>query len=103
MIVKAIENYLVHPLYLAGIIFQVVLNHRSKTFAGEYKVAAWIDVVVRLISFVGYIPWLAWRSGGIRDPFSLEDAVSFGLIVVFAVQGVLYRRVEQDIEDKDTS
>ncbi|KAJ2929904.1 hypothetical protein H1R20_g7159, partial [Candolleomyces eurysporus] len=100
---NAISKYLTSPLSLCGIIFQVMLNYRSKTFAGGYKLAAWIHLVLHLITLVVYIPRLAWRTEGIRDPFSLRDAVDLGLTVVVAVQGVLYKRVEQDIEDKDTS
>ncbi|KAJ2932378.1 hypothetical protein H1R20_g4723, partial [Candolleomyces eurysporus] len=100
---NAISKYLTNPLSLCGTIFQVILNYRSKTFAGEYKLAAWIGLVLHLITLVVYIPRLAWRAEGTRGPFSLRDAVDLGLTVVVAVQGVLYKRVEQDIEDKDTS
>ncbi|KAJ2932404.1 hypothetical protein H1R20_g4725, partial [Candolleomyces eurysporus] len=100
---NAVKNYFVNPLSLCGTIFQVILNYRSKTFAGGYKLAAWMHVVSHLISLVPYIPWLAWRAGGIRPPISLGAALTTGSIIVFAVQGVLYKRVEQDIEDKDTS
>ncbi|RXW19303.1 hypothetical protein EST38_g6558 [Candolleomyces aberdarensis] len=100
---NAIKNYLVNPLLLCGTIFQVILNYTSKTFAGGYKLAVWMHLVSYLISVVAYIPQLAWRAGGIRHPMLLGNAVTMGSIIVFAVQGVLYKRVEQDIEDKDTS
>jgi hypothetical protein len=62
-----------------------------------------MHVAVIFTGLVAYVPRLAWRAGGIRDPLSLEELVSLGLAISFAVQGVVYRRVEQDIEDKDTN
>ncbi|RXW19290.1 hypothetical protein EST38_g6566 [Candolleomyces aberdarensis] len=99
---KAIENYLANPFFLSGTIFQVVLNYRSKTFAGGYRLAVWMHLVLYLIGLAEYIPWLAWRAGGLREPFSLGGAVRLGWTIVFAVQSPLYMKIEQDIEDKDT-
>jgi hypothetical protein len=97
------KNYLVNPLFLSGTMFQVMFNYRSKMFAGQHKLAAWMVLVACLIGFGAYIPWLAWRAGGSRNPLLLVDAVRLGLTIAFAVQGMLYKRVEQDIEDKNTS
>ncbi|KAJ2928255.1 hypothetical protein H1R20_g8826, partial [Candolleomyces eurysporus] len=103
VIPNAIGSYLLSPLYLCGTIFQAVLNYRSKTFAGQHKLAAWMLLAVRVIDFAAYIPWLAWRAGEIRSPYSFGDSVTLGLAVVLVVQGVLYKKVPQDIEDEDTN
>jgi hypothetical protein len=100
---NAMENYLVNSLFLSGTMFQVSFNYRSKMFAGQHKLAAWMALVSCLIGLGPYISWLAWRAGGSRNPLLLVDAVRLGLTIAFAVQGMLYNRVEQDIEDQNTS
>jgi hypothetical protein len=97
------ENYLVNPFFLSDTMFQVAFNSRSKMFAGQHKLASWMALVSCLIGLGPYIPWLAWRAGGSRNPLLLVDAVRLGLTIAFAVQGMLYKRVEQDTEDKTAS
>ena len=92
---NAMENYLINPLFLSGTMLQVAFNYRS-------KLASWMALLSRLIGLGPYIPWLAWRAGGSRNPLLLVDAVRLGLTITFVVQGMLYNRVEQDIEDKNT-
>lgn len=90
------------PLILSGLIFQIVMNYRAKSFAGDYKVTARIEFVEVLLRLTPHA--LSWIYGGasdvLRDGFTLEDLIYMCAIGTFAVQASIYPSVRQDLEDE---
>ncbi|KAF4622350.1 hypothetical protein D9613_009485 [Agrocybe pediades] len=59
-VVRLIRYYTVEPLLISGQVLQLVMNKQSGTFAGMYKVTAYLgfaQVVLRLFS---HLPWLGF-------------------------------------------
>jgi hypothetical protein len=72
--------WVMYPLVLSGIIFQIVINYRAKSFAGNYKWTAWAEFVEMLLRLTPHtLSWISGSAGGapgvLRDGFLLEDLV----------------------------
>ncbi|KAJ6587711.1 hypothetical protein B0H10DRAFT_2233966 [Mycena sp. CBHHK59/15] len=53
---------IVDSLKMAGGIMQLILNHRSKVFAGQYKMAVFLDGVLQALSHVSSVQWIVGTS-----------------------------------------
>lgn len=93
---------LARPAYLVSDILQLLHNYRSKTFAGKYKLTAWVVMVGQLVSPLAlYIPWVAGEVL-LRDDFSLSLLLNALIIIPWVVQALIYPKISQDMLDKDT-
>jgi hypothetical protein len=102
---RDMEVWVMYPLVLSGIIFQMVMNYRAKSFAGDYKLRAWSEFVEVLLRLTPHtLSWISGSVGGasdvLRDGFLLEDLVYMCVVGAFAIQASIYASVRQDIEDK---
>ncbi|KAJ7150717.1 hypothetical protein C8R46DRAFT_497288 [Mycena filopes] len=52
----------VEALKITGVIMQLILNYRSKTFAGQYKVSAVVAAADTVLGHAGSAAWLVGRS-----------------------------------------
>jgi hypothetical protein len=92
-----------YPLALSGIIFQIVMNPRAKSFAGDYKWTAWAEFVEVLLRLNPHtLSWIPGSVGGgvLRDGFLLGDLVYMCIIGAFAVQAGIYPSVRQNIQEE---
>lgn len=85
---------------MAADVFQLVLNHRSKTFAGQYKLTAWLMLAMYVIDFASESEWVV---GKVLVGRALEVVWVVYLVplVAWAVQAVLYPKVVQPSEDTE--
>ncbi|KAJ7186864.1 hypothetical protein C8R46DRAFT_1058256 [Mycena filopes] len=90
-IVHRISALLVFPLQFTGRLSQFILNHRSRTFAGSYK----ITVLLRVLRTV---LWLIFDA---LPGLSVPDAMDTVLLAAIAWQALVFPRVVQKAEDED--
>lgn len=101
------EEYPAPPKYLLAsqsalvtfsMILQLDLNRRLRTFAGSYKLTAYLGLAEWAFYLIAFVPSFIGRydtRGGIGP----DDVVSLGLAVWAAWQAYSYRKVEQ-VEDE---
>ncbi|KAF6754770.1 hypothetical protein DFP72DRAFT_898713 [Ephemerocybe angulata] len=95
------QEYALLPLELSAFAFQLLLNCRAKTFAGQYKLAAWLGLIEFVCNISVWLPGIRGEDH-VRPAFTVGDLVIGGVTLGWAVQAWLYPRVEQDVgEDKD--
>jgi hypothetical protein len=96
----ALEKFLLSPLNMAGDIFQLILNYRSRTFAGQYKLAAWLMLVMYVLDFASETEWVVGKVL-VGRPLEAAWVVYLIPLAVWVVQAVLYPKVAQDVEEKE--
>ncbi|TEB26708.1 hypothetical protein FA13DRAFT_1776774 [Coprinellus micaceus] len=96
----ALEKFLLSPLNMAGDIFQLILNYRSRTFAGQYKLAAWLMLVMYVLDFASETEWVVGKVL-VGRPLEAAWVVYLIPLAVWVVQAVLYPKVAQDIDEKE--
>lgn len=81
-------------------IIQAMHNRRTRTFAGSYKIALWVDLLQRSCVYVYLFPSIVGRYslGEGLDPM---DVVSMGVLVYRLFQAVTLPSVPQDELDED--
>jgi hypothetical protein len=87
-----------HGLQLAGHLTQLEFNRRSKTFAGDYALTAYLHIPSILVGSLAYVD----RFIGVHDTrngLSFFDVVSFATYGYAAWQAYTLPRVEQDVKD----
>lgn len=92
----AIESFIISPLLFSGDILQIVMNFQTKTFAGQYKISAWIGVVLRLIDWAPFVPWVAGVVD-VREAFTVSSATFFVPFAAAALQSLWYRDVPSKV------
>ncbi|KAF5318932.1 hypothetical protein D9611_013689 [Ephemerocybe angulata] len=99
---SALVSYGATPIHCAADFYQIFLNYRAKTFAGQYKVNAWIGLFVHVI--LAILPYVSWISGEatFRDAYTTTTFVYQCNFVAYAVQAFIYPRVSQDDEDTES-
>ena len=96
----AVDKFLISPLNMAGDIFQLILNYRSRTFAGQYKLAAWLMLVVYVMDFASETEWVV-GTVLVGRPLEVVWVVYLIPLAVWVAQAVLYPKVAQDLEEKE--
>ncbi|KAF9559384.1 hypothetical protein CPC08DRAFT_525862, partial [Agrocybe pediades] len=67
-VVRMVRDYTVEPLLISGQVLQLVMNRQSGTFAGMYKVTAYLgfaQVVLRLFSHLPWFRFFMTKAAGI--------------------------------------
>ncbi|KAJ3520164.1 hypothetical protein NMY22_g12871 [Coprinellus aureogranulatus] len=95
-----LDKLLLSPLNLAADVFQLIFNYRSRTFAGQYKLAAWLTLAMYVLDFASESEWVV---GKVLVGRALEVVWVVYLVplVAWCVQAMLYPRVVQPSEDTD--
>lgn len=87
-------------LGLAGSVFQAYLNHRSKTFAGSYRVSAFIGMVSHLTRVVYLLPVVIGHFAA-SEGMNLVALSHLAMEAVFVHQALTLPRVEQRGEEDE--
>lgn len=95
-----LHTFTVSPAIFLGRILQLIMNSRSRTFAGTYKTGAILGLLGSLITVAAGVPSIVGRS--IRSfGLSVEKGCELAAIVVFAFQALWYPVVSLVDEDED--
>ncbi|KAJ7074566.1 hypothetical protein C8F01DRAFT_29818 [Mycena amicta] len=100
-IVSRLCAFLIFPLTFTGIVSQIFLNHRSRTFAGSYKLTVILRFVAELLTLATYSTSLVGRFDA-KPGLSIPAAVEGVLLAVTIWQAGSLPKVAQDAEDVDT-
>ncbi|KAJ3523861.1 hypothetical protein NMY22_g11250 [Coprinellus aureogranulatus] len=98
-ILDNIKNFVPESLPLLGQIYQLTLNYRLKTFAGQHKSAVWLALFVFCLERIGNLLWVVGEMP-VLQPLTLGDFVYFIPYVVAVVQAVRYPKAKEVEEDE---
>jgi hypothetical protein len=94
-------NAVVEALKMAGGTMQLVLNYRARVFAGKYKSAVVLGVVVETLGHASAVPWLVGRSE-IMPGISYWELLRAGYLGVWCWQAWRYSsRIPEDEHGED--
>ncbi|KAF9559386.1 hypothetical protein CPC08DRAFT_763368 [Agrocybe pediades] len=77
-LVLTVINFITGPMQLTGQVLQLVMNEQSGTFAGAYKITAYMGIARLLLELSLHLPWLGF--------FVAKESG----VTVFGLQLVLY-------------
>jgi hypothetical protein len=89
------------PLYLTGSLSQLVLNQRSKTFAGRHKIGLALSCIRAVLNLITYLPAVVGRYDA-RSGLSFSTAVEYIILAAMACQAAVFPEVTQKMEDEDS-
>ncbi|KAF7360598.1 hypothetical protein MVEN_00791200 [Mycena venus] len=89
------------PLKFTGQLSQILLNQRSKTYAGSYKISIALNCISGVLSLMTYLPYVVGRHDA-RPGLSVSSAVDLTLRVALTWQAVVFPKVTQKMEDEDS-
>ncbi|KAF8900849.1 hypothetical protein CPB84DRAFT_1962248 [Gymnopilus junonius] len=89
------------PAIALGWVLQVIMNFRSGSFAGTYKLAAWLNVIALLLTVGGNSPWIV---GEARDSTPVTFYMLFEVVfaAAMAYQAFRYPSVSPTEDEEDT-
>ncbi|KAF6745662.1 hypothetical protein DFP72DRAFT_925470 [Ephemerocybe angulata] len=100
---KTMSSLILSPLITSADTYQLILNYRAKTYAGQYKLKAWLELLTEFVlSNASYVPWVAGKPT-LRDAVPVSEVVYQLIVVGFAVQAALYPVVSQEPEEDESS
>ncbi|KAJ7619341.1 hypothetical protein FB45DRAFT_1095422 [Roridomyces roridus] len=88
------------PLQLTGQITQILLNYRSKTFAGAYKLTVLIRCIQTVLESFKFLPFIVGRYDA-RPGLSILGLVQRVILGVVAWQAFVYPKVTPKMEQED--
>ncbi|KAK0497989.1 hypothetical protein EDD18DRAFT_127704 [Armillaria luteobubalina] len=90
-----------HAISVTAMILQIMLNHRSQVFAGNYRTSTYLNFLVILLNLMGYVPAIVGRPES-RASLSLNDCIVLVVAMIEAVQAFTLpnARMEDD-EDNE--
>ncbi|KAF7344401.1 hypothetical protein MSAN_01921300 [Mycena sanguinolenta] len=83
------------PLLFTGYISQLLLNQRSKTFAGRYKITVVADCIDEVLYLTKFIPSFIGRFDA-RPGLSVDDVVHDVLLAALAWQAIVFSKSDTD-------
>ncbi|KAJ6491584.1 hypothetical protein DFH09DRAFT_1377219 [Mycena vulgaris] len=89
------------PLQFTGRLSQLLLNQRSKMFAGSYKIAVVLRCVLMALALIVYSPSVVGRFDA-RPGFSAPQVVTMISLAAIVWQAVTLPKVVQKTEDEDS-
>ncbi|KAF7344378.1 hypothetical protein MSAN_01918800 [Mycena sanguinolenta] len=89
------------PLALTGLLSQILLNQRSKTFAGRYKVAVVVGCIEAILRMVNFLPFVIGRFD-VRPGLSVAQVIEYTLRATMAWQAVVFPSVTEKTEEEDS-
>ncbi|KAF7290584.1 hypothetical protein MIND_01298500 [Mycena indigotica] len=99
-IVSRLAAFLIFPLTFTGIVSQIYLNYRSKTFAGMYKLSVTLRFVAELLRLATYSTSLVGRFDA-KPGLSIPAVVDLVLLGVTMWQASTLPKVLQNAQDED--
>ncbi|KAJ6562522.1 hypothetical protein B0H19DRAFT_1248232 [Mycena capillaripes] len=100
-IISHVFAYAYFPLKLTGDIFQLLLNYRSRTFAGSYKLTVVLACIYAMLVLTHFMPLVVGRYEA-RPGLSIWEAVEMVLLAAMAWQAAVLPKVTQKMEDEDS-
>ncbi|KAF5361433.1 hypothetical protein D9758_006162 [Tetrapyrgos nigripes] len=88
------------PLWLTGISSQIILNHKSRHFAGNFKSAAVLSFVNLSTLLMKYVPAVVGRYNS-REALWFHSFLTWGVQVVIVYQAVMFPEVRMVEGDED--
>ncbi|KAJ6510568.1 hypothetical protein C8R45DRAFT_964526 [Mycena sanguinolenta] len=88
------------PLQFTGRLSQVLLNHRSRTFAGSFKAVVVLRIILVMLDLAVYWTTLIGRYDA-RPGLSVPQGVDMVLLAVMVWQAVILPKAVQNAEDED--
>jgi hypothetical protein len=95
-----LDIILLAPLSFTGGILQLLLNHQSRTFAGQYKLAVILNAVLQAATLAEFVPAVLGRID-IRGGVSAETMAFLILLAVTGWQTLTLPNVSQTGYDED--
>ncbi|KAJ7262642.1 hypothetical protein B0H12DRAFT_1231091 [Mycena haematopus] len=89
------------PLQFTGRLSQMLLNHRSRTFAGSFKAAVVLRSILLMLDLAMYLPALIGRYDA-RPGLSAPQVVDMAALAVTVWQAVTLPKAAQNVEDEDS-
>ncbi|KAJ7749064.1 hypothetical protein DFH07DRAFT_560080 [Mycena maculata] len=89
------------PLKFTGRVSQLLLNQRSKTFTGGYKIAVAVRFILLVLALIVYSPAVVGRFDA-RPGFSAPQVVDMIALAVMIYQAVSFPKVTPKMEDEDS-
>lgn len=100
-IVARLYGLVFFPLSFTGRVSQLLLNQRSRTFAGGYKIAVALRFISLMLSLVLRSPSVVGRFDA-RPGFSAAQVVDMIVVAVMIYQAVKFPKAIQKVEDEDS-
>ncbi|KIJ29224.1 hypothetical protein M422DRAFT_269407 [Sphaerobolus stellatus SS14] len=97
---QSLEAFFNDPLLRIGQTFQFILNDRSRTFAGMYKIHAYLTFITLFMSFV---PSLLKDTSPFKGAYTLDHFLNSLGIVAWAWQAATLPSASEgnDVDDPD--
>ncbi|KAJ7315037.1 hypothetical protein DFH08DRAFT_425650 [Mycena albidolilacea] len=89
------------PLHFTGNLSQLLLNQRSKTFAGRHKIGLALSCIHAVLNLITYLPAVVGRYDA-RPGLSFSEAVEYIILAAMAWQAAVFPQVTQKMEDEDS-
>ncbi|KAF7344392.1 hypothetical protein MSAN_01920400 [Mycena sanguinolenta] len=86
------------PLLITAYLSQLLLNQRSKAFAGRYKITVVADCSYAVLHLIKFIPSVIGRFDA-RPGLSVDDIVHDVLLAALAWQAIVFPKVIQTTEE----
>ncbi|KAJ6495434.1 hypothetical protein C8R45DRAFT_987322 [Mycena sanguinolenta] len=93
-----VYNFVSLPLLFTGYLSQLLLNQRSKTFAGRYKITVAVDCIYAVLHLIRFIPSVIGRFDA-RPGLSVDDVVHDILLAALACQAIVFPTVAEATEE----
>ncbi|PBK70457.1 hypothetical protein ARMSODRAFT_1017997 [Armillaria solidipes] len=87
-----------HAISITAIILQIMLNHRSQVFAGNYRISAYLNFLVVILSLMEYVPAFVGRPES-RPSLSLHICIGWIIGMVKAFQAFILPNVQMEDDD----
>ncbi|KAK7026801.1 hypothetical protein VNI00_015459 [Paramarasmius palmivorus] len=82
---------LINPLYITGRLCQIMLNYRSRVFAGDYKVTVYLWAMSTLCGLISHLEWVMGNDR-VKTGWSVGDACYAAMVGILVVQATWLRR-----------
>jgi hypothetical protein len=88
------------PLHFTNL-SQLLLNQRSKTFAGHHKIGLTLSCIRVVLNLFTYLPAVVGRYNA-RPKLTFSEAVEHIILAAMAWQAAVFPQVTQKMEDEDS-
>lgn len=98
--VTRVAALIFYPLKLTGQLSQLLLNQRTKRFAGSYKISVVLSSISEVLQMMQYLPSIVGRFDA-RPGFSVPGVVSVIVLAGTLWQVFAFPNAVQAVEDED--
>jgi len=95
-----VKRSLISPGLIIGPSLQLWFNYQSRTFAGKYKLNAFLDGISLMLNMLLCSSWVLGNRE-FRDGFSVHDLMNACIVVGWCYQAVILSTVSQGEADDD--